>query len=186
VAATFSRWLALPSEMAGGSLTPLPPALEAAFATDISSVLAPKAQVWLQSSTTNRVVPTQLYMGHVYGAIAIRISTYPHPGKQCTHGARKILQKSADAQGFMAQLQDPKSPPPIGSPVVSAADQLHLDIGLAAAAASACGIYFQLLRGSSFSRRIGQPLLTVLEKVLTANSTCCTSLQPTYKVIHIV
>ena len=71
----------------------------------------------------------------------------------------------------MAELQGSKSPPPIGSPVVSAADQLRLDAGLAAAAASACGIYFQLLRGSSFSRRIGQPLLTVLEKVLMAVAT---------------
>jgi hypothetical protein len=76
-------------------------------------------------------------------------------------------------QGFKAELQGSKSPPPIGSPVVSAADQLRLDVGLAAAAASACGIYFQLLRGSSFSRRIGQPLMTVLEKVLVACITLC-------------
>lgn len=45
MATTLSRWLALPADVPGGALTPLPAALEAAFATDISSALAPKAQV---------------------------------------------------------------------------------------------------------------------------------------------
>lgn len=45
VAVTLNRWLALPADVPGGALTPLPAALEAAFTTDISSALAPKAQV---------------------------------------------------------------------------------------------------------------------------------------------
>lgn len=45
MAVTLTRWLALPADVPGGVLTPLPAALEAAFATDISSALAPKAQV---------------------------------------------------------------------------------------------------------------------------------------------
>lgn len=44
-AAALGRWLALPTDTPGGALTPLPLALEAAFATDVTSSLAPKAQV---------------------------------------------------------------------------------------------------------------------------------------------
>jgi hypothetical protein len=86
---------------------------------------------------------------------------------------KSVEQLGIFAQAFLAQLHDARSPPPIGSPAVSAADQMSLDISLAAAAASSCGVYFQLLRGSSFSRRIGQPLLTVLEKVQLIRAHIC-------------
>lgn len=76
------------------------------------------------------------------------------------------------SQAFVVVLLEPqlRPAPSPGSPAANAVDLRRLDTGLAAAAASACGTYFQLLRGSSFSRRIGQPLLTVLEKVIVALS----------------
>ena len=45
---------------------------------------------------------------------------------------------------------------------------------------AACGAYFQLLGASSFARKIGQPLLNILEKVTAGGIlfTACSEVDP--------
>lgn len=161
----LGRWLALPADGPGGALAPLPAPLEAAFAADITSSLAPKAQVWTLAPTYKAFVaslPPEDGSKQVFPCLPLGIRCHPLFSR-----TDPWVMWFDFPQGFVAALVDSQlrpSPPP-GSPVAPAAEQRRLDAGLAAAAASACGTYFQLLRGSSFSRRIGQPLLTVLEKV---------------------
>ncbi len=75
-------------------------------------------------------------------------------------------------QEFVDALLEPKLRPAPSPGGPSPADVRRLDVGLAAAGVTAAGTYFQLLGGSSFSRRIGQPLLSLLEKVRRRQPSC--------------
>lgn len=62
----LGRWLALPPDVAGGPLVPLPAPLETAFAADITSVLAPKAQVG------QMILPARCWSAAAVGAGTVR------------------------------------------------------------------------------------------------------------------